>query len=472
MNALYVRVSTQEQAESGYSIEEQSDRLTKYCEAMNYGKSKLYTDAGFSGGSMDRPALQSMIRDVKAGKVERVIVYKLDRLSRSQLDTLYLIEKVFLENECDFVSMSENFDTGTPFGRAMIGILAVFAQLEREQIRERLQMGKYARAKEGKFNGSHQIPIGYDYKDGELVTNYFEKAQVIQIYEDYAAGMSPPAIADKLNAAGMYQKNGRWLPYTIRQIIDRKTYLGYSYYKGEWFKGSHEAFIPLELWERCQRIRQQKADEHKRHNRRSGKANSYLGGFCICKRCGEKYFRAMQYTHGKEKAYFYKCGTKSGKIMKEYRRAPSCDNKNWKCEELERIIFGEIEKLATEPDTMNGSYARISADREKAIGAELKEIERKTDRLMDLYTDGAIPKGQLNTRIHALADQREKLAAELEGIAEKRKEKTSPEAALPLVRSFGDVIRNGDLDEARAVIGSLIDKIELDGDDVKIYWRF
>ena len=127
MIAIYVRVSTQEQAQNGYSVEEQTERLKKYSEAIGRNDFKIYTDGGFSGGNTDRPALQELINDIKSHLIDKVIVYKLDRLSRSQLDTLYLIEKVFLANDCDFVSISENFDTSTPFGKAMIGILAVFA---------------------------------------------------------------------------------------------------------------------------------------------------------------------------------------------------------------------------------------------------------------------------------------------------------------------------------------------------------
>lgn len=179
--ALYPRVSTQEQALNGHSIDEQIERMNKYCEAMGWQVYKTYTDAGYSGANTDRPALKRMIKDIEAGKIDKVLVYKLDRLSRSQLDTLYLIEKVFLANNTDFVSMSENFDTSTPFGRAMIGILAVFAQLEREQIKERMMMGKEARAKKGHYHGSNCYPIGYDYIDGHLVPLEFEAIQIKMI---------------------------------------------------------------------------------------------------------------------------------------------------------------------------------------------------------------------------------------------------------------------------------------------------
>ena len=146
---------------------------------------ETFVDPGFSGGDTDRPGLKAMIKTVETSDIDKVVVYKLDRLSRSQKDTLFLIEDVFLKNNTDFVSMNENFDTSTPFGRAMIGILAVFAQLEREQIKERMSMGKEARAKEGKWHGGATEPIGYDYDPvTELLNvNEYEAMQVKELFE-------------------------------------------------------------------------------------------------------------------------------------------------------------------------------------------------------------------------------------------------------------------------------------------------
>ena len=176
--AIYVRVSTQEQAVEGYSISEQIDRLTKFCEAHSWKIYKVYTDPGFSGGNMNRPSLQKLFADCTQKRFDTVLVYKLDRLSRSQKDTLYIIEDLFLTNHVDFISMSENFDTSTPFGRAMIGILSVFAQLEREQIKERMAMGREGRAKQGKWHGGGNVPIGYDFINDYLIPNEYEAAQV------------------------------------------------------------------------------------------------------------------------------------------------------------------------------------------------------------------------------------------------------------------------------------------------------
>lgn len=471
MIALYPRVSTAEQAENGHSIDEQTERMKKYCEAMGWKNIRVYTDAGYSGGNTDRPALQKLIRDVEAGKVERVLVYKLDRLSRSQLDTLYLIEKVFLAHGCEFVSMTENFDTGTPFGRAMVGILAVFAQLEREQIKERMHIGKEARAKQGKFHGSAQVPIGYDYIDGELVTNEFEKAQIIQIFEDYAAGINPPTIANRLNDAGLYQKNGKWLSYTVRQILSRKTYLGYTYFGGEWYKGTHEAFISEDLFNRVQAIRQRRADDHNEHNRRSGKAVSYLGGFLYCAKCGAKYNRFHYYGKNGKKYPIYKCISRAQK-SKEYNKDPHCRNKVWKEGELDALIFGEIRKLAIDPAYFDAVVSDNEDTRADTMTAKIADIDAKVSRLMDLYTEGEIPKAELSDRIRSLHEQRDKLAESLAIIQKEQNKKTTVADALPLVRGFGDVLDRGSFDEIRATLGALIEKIMLDDESVKIFWRF
>lgn len=121
--ALYPRVSGHEQ-EDNYSIPEQIDRMKKYCESKDWTVYKIYTDAGYSGATLERPALQQLIRDAEQKKFDMVLVYKLDRLSRSQKDTLFLIEDVFEKYEIGFSSMTENFDTSTPHGKFIIGILS------------------------------------------------------------------------------------------------------------------------------------------------------------------------------------------------------------------------------------------------------------------------------------------------------------------------------------------------------------
>ena len=197
ITAIYIRVSTEAQREEGYSIEAQTEALTAYCTAKGWRTYELYIDGGYSGSSLERPAIQRLIHDVKNSRIERVLVYKLDRLSRSQKDTLYLIEDILNPHEVDFISLNESMDTGSPMGRLMLGILSAFAQLERENIRERTRMGMAERVKAGYWMGGGKIPYGYDYdaERGILVPNG-DADTVARMYRWYLQGYSPAEIAE------------------------------------------------------------------------------------------------------------------------------------------------------------------------------------------------------------------------------------------------------------------------------------
>ena len=463
--ALYPRVSTQEQIE-GYSIGEQTERMRKYCDAMGWTVYNVYTDAGFSGANTDRPALQRMIKDIQQHKIDKVLVYKLDRLSRSQLDTLYLIEKVFLANGCDFVSMNENFDTSTPFGRAMIGILAVFAQLEREQIKERMTMGLDARAKEGKYHGSSTIPIGYDYVDGALVVNEFEAMQVVKAHELYLSGMGIQAICDQFNESGLIHKHGKWWSLTMRNVLGKKTYLGYVYWKGNWYKGVHEPIVSQELFDRVTELKDNKHKNYLDHNRRTGMASSYLGGFVYCARCGAKYIKCAHYNTFKDRREvvpLYKCSSRAKKT-KASVVDPNCRNKIWGMDELNNLIFDEIRKLKIEP------YEPLPVqDETPVITAEIAKLDEQIARLMDLYSVGEMPLEILQSRIHDLNDRKTKLESELDKPADKG---IPVDHAIEYAQLFDEILDSGDLATIRNVIGILINKIVVDGDDITIHWNF
>lgn len=459
MIALYTRVSTQEQKEHGHSIAEQQDRMKKYCDAMGWTIFKVYTDAGFSGSNTDRPSLQRLIKDVKAHKIDRVLVYKLDRLSRSQKDTLFLIEDVFLQNGCDFVSMSENFDTSSPFGRAMIGILAVFAQLEREQIKERMTMGREARAKMGKYTGSWRHPIGYDYIDGELVVNEFEKLQIQYIFENYASGKGLAKIAEELNESGMTHKYGNWTENVVRSLLDRKTYIGYIKFGNEWFKGTHEPIISEELFEAVQMVKQSKKDANG-HNA-FGSPVSYLGGMITCAKCGDRYYK---YSLG-SKSYRYDWYCCKNRYPKKKHTGHECKNQSYKMQELDDLIFDEIRKLKFETPRK----PRKTSNKAPVISDRINDLEKQIDRLMELYAVGDMPLDKVEKKLHEVNEQKKRLEAELET---QNEQQFTIEDAKRLVENFDDVLEHGTLEDVRSVIRALIDHIEIDGEDIRIHWNF
>lgn len=476
---LYVRVSTTEQATEGYSINEQIERLKMYCEAMGWEVVEVFVDPGYSGGNIDRPGLRSMMKLIEKENIDKVVVYKLDRLSRSQKDTLYLIEDVFLSNGTDFVSMNENFDTSSPFGRAMIGILAVFAQLEREQIKERMAMGKEARAKEGKWHGGGTDPIGYDYDPAteKLNINEYEAMQIKELFDLFLAGTPLRTIERMFKEKGYTHKHGTHDPKSMRRILRSKLYLGYTKHRGKWYEGEHTAIITEEMHEKSVKLLDQRAEDYKLTGVKAGAQTTYLGGFLQCTHCGGKYAKNTWNTRKDgTKPVHYSCYSRSRK-MKKMIKDPNCMNRHWKAEELEKVIFDEIKKLGLNPELIRKIREESKQKREDdpnkihAIERELDSIDDKISRFMDLYGIGKFTIDQVSSKIDPLNEQRKRLQKELETL-NAATGRLSVEDAIEITATFEDVLEEGDFEEIRSTIGSLIYYIDLDNDLVKIHWKF
>ena len=476
---IYVRVSTQEQAKEGYSIGEQIERLQKYCEAMGWEIVETFIDPGYSGGDTDRPGLQAMIKTVKTTDVDKVVVYKLDRLSRSQKDTLFLIEDVFLANNADFVSMSENFDTSTPFGRAMIGILAVFAQLEREQIKERMSMGKEARAKEGKWHGGATEPIGYDYDPATelLNVNEYEAMQVRELFSLFLDGVPLRKVEMMFSEKGYTHKHGTWDPKAMRRILRSKVYLGYNKHKDEWHKGEHTPIIDEATYGAAVNLLDQRAEHYKMTGVKPGAQTTYLGGLIHCAHCSGKYTKQM----GKKRKdgtapMYYVCYSRGGKVKKMIKD-PNCKNKNWKMEDLDEIICTEIRNLGLEPELIE----KIKKEKQEQktdepnkiaiIEKELDKIETRISRFMDLYGEGIFTIDQVNSKVKPLNEERKGLQKELESL-NAAAGRLSVEDAKEITASFEEVLEGGDFNEIRATIEALMYYIEVDNEQYKIHWKF
>lgn len=471
--ALYPRVSTLEQARDGYSIKEQIDRMTKYCEAKGWKVYKIYTDAGHSGADTDRPGLQALMKDAEFKRFNIVLVYKLDRLSRSQKDTLTLIEDIFLPNEVDFVSMTENLDTTTPFGRAMVGILSVFAQLEREQIKERMEVGKVGRAKAGKWCGSPCTPIGYDMVDGELEVNEYEAMQIQELFRLFNLRISQRRVAKMLHDKGYTTKNGgSWSgKHFLRPILENKHYIGMVSYRDEWHEGIHTPIIDKETFDKAQQIlRERDADTDSREPR----INSSFAGMIHCAHCGNKYFfrRACGKKQGDLTYYTcYKRTANTGK-WKDIPKEERCKNKNWKAPELESKIIGEIRKLALHPDEfVADTHEDTDAGKISILKKRIDDLDSQISKLMDLYSIGGINFESVQKKMEPLINEKEGLAVEIRNI-EVKNDKMTKDEAVEIASSLCDIIDDGSVDEVRFLIKELIEKVEIEEEKIHIHWKF
>lgn len=476
--AIYVRVSTDIQVD-GYSIDEQIERLEKYCQARDWIIYDKYIDPGFSGSNINRPAMLKMITDIRDNKIDLVLVYKLDRLSRSQKDTLYLIEEEFLPNSVDFISMTENFDTSTPFGKAMIGILSVFAQLERENIKTRLAMGHVGRAKAGYWRGGSNPPIGYDFIDGKLVVNEYEALQVQLIFKMFLDGETINGISKYMhehykNKYSSYKDSSQ-----TGTILKNKLYIGKIKYKGKEYDGVHEPIIDDETFNRVQARYKEISSKWSEHYRSPYHGKYLLSGLLFCGNCGARYFVATSRRKDKRYAY-YKCYSRDGNS--QMKKIDGCKNPNYKVEVLDQAVLDEIKKLKLDPDYIDQI---IAADRSEDLGEnndllilknKLTEIENKINKLMDLYTLGTIPFSDIGDRIKPLYEEKDQLETEIQKyqVQIKTPDVLSKSDTKDILNRYADQIDTADLSVKRELVQALIRKIEIGSErnTIKIYWKF
>lgn len=473
--ALYVRVSTTSQLEEGYSIEEQKAKLESYCDIKDWHVYKVYTDGGFSGSTTERPALEQLIQDAQSKLFDTVLVYKLDRLSRSQKDTLYLIEDVFLKNNIEFVSLLENFDTSTPFGRAVIGLLSVFAQLEREQIKERMQLGKLGRAKSGKSMMWSKTSYGYDYdkETGTLTVNEYEALAVKEIYSSYLAGMSITKLRDKINEE--YPKKPAWSYRTIRGILANPVYCGFNQYKGQTFQGTHKAIISLDDFEQTQRElakRQQTAKELS--NPRPFQAKYMLSGLAQCGYCHaplKVILGAVRKDGSRFKRYeCYQRHPRKTKGVTVYNDNKKCDSGYYDMDLLEHYVLTRIAQLQNDPDKIKELFSDDTSPAvdKQAIQKQIDSLTLKLSKLNDLYLDDRITLDELRAKSSDFIKQRTALEEETKKASTDkqagRKDKIEKllDASSVLEMSY---------DNQKVIVRELIDKVQVTSDKIVIRWK-
>lgn len=220
-------MSTEEQAKDGFSVNAQKDKLTKYAEINEWNIVDYYIDEGISGKNIkDRTEVNRLINDIKEGKIENVLIYKLDRLTRSMKDLLYLID-LFEKYNCNFNSQTEKIDSSNAVGRMFIKIIGIFAEFERENLAERVTLGYEQKTKEGNYTNCNGV-YGYDYiKGGNLVVNKEEAYYVRKIFKWYLNGDSMLKIAIKLRELNVPTKRGgKWNQSTINSILNNPLYIG------------------------------------------------------------------------------------------------------------------------------------------------------------------------------------------------------------------------------------------------------
>lgn len=246
--AIYSRVSTEEQAKEGLSVEAQIDKCKSFCNARDWKVFKIYKDAGYSAGSMNRPALELLLRDAEEKKFDIILVYKIDRFSRKLRDLILVLDSL-KEKNINFTSVTEQIDTTSAMGEAFFQIIGVFAQLERGMVKERVEMAFDRKIKLGE--SLSRAPFGYAYSNKKLIPDPENAEKIREIFEMWAQDISYKEICEKFKIP----------PSTLYQTIKNHTYLGKIKYKGKLYKGKHKALIDEELFNRANKIEKGENEE-------------------------------------------------------------------------------------------------------------------------------------------------------------------------------------------------------------------
>lgn len=321
--AIYTRKSTEEGLEQAFnSLDAQREAGEAFIASQQargwIAIAERYDDGGFSGANMERPALQRLLEDLYHGGIDCVLVYKVDRLSRSLLDFARLMER-FDRLGVSLVSVTQEFNTTTSMGRLTLNILLSFAQFEREIIGERTRDKLSAARRKGKWIGGWPV-LGYDIKDGRLMVNEQEAAQVRAIYR-IAAGASTLEAVVNACAAGGYQtkswtsRGGRAHPsgpfhrMTLRLLLSNVLYTGVVSHKGTVYPGEHQGIVDQQLWEQVnRRLQLRSASQRGKSHRRQP---TPLAGLLFCTECGNT-LRLTHTTRHRQRYQYYSCRVATG----------------------------------------------------------------------------------------------------------------------------------------------------------------
>jgi site-specific DNA recombinase len=486
--AIYTRKSTDEGLGQEFnSLDAQREAAEAYIASQKHegwiAQPDHYDDGGFTGGNMERPALRRLMSDIESGRIDCVIVYKVDRLSRSLLDFARLME-TFDKHSVRFGAVTQQLDTRSSLGRLSLNVLLSFAQFEREIIAERTRDKISAARRKGKWTGGSPV-LGYDVdaRGGRLVVNEDEAARVRAIFQLYLEYRSLVEVAREVNLRGWTTK--RWTTKDGREhrgrpmgkgdvykILTNVIYTGQVNHKGTIYAGEHTAIIDPAVF--------QKANERLAHNGITGgkevrnKYGALLRGLLHCDACGT----AMHHTYtskGARRYRYYVCGTA------QQRGWDACPSKSLSAQQIEDAVVMHVRELARNPQVVAETLREVqeqTAAGAADLGTELKAAERELRRLnVDLAKVAA--SGGNGMRVDRMADLQDRIGSLERRISEIRaelgaiaSEAVSEQEVAEALKAFDPVWKCLNTNEQTRIVRTLIERVGYDGRTGKVAVSF
>ncbi len=408
---LYQRISTDEDHQPT-SLKTQRERLARYCEAMEDWRIVAACEDQASGTSLDRPGLQQALDLAREKRIDLLLVYRVDRLSRKVRQLAGLCEEL---DQLDVVlkSATEPFDTGSPAGRMMLQMLGVFAEFEHATIVDRVTAGLERRVREGKWM-SGRTPYGYTRdKDTKLLVPDDVKAPVVRrIFDLYAEGkLGTTAIARTLDAeAALPPRKQGWSPNALQLILANPAYRGLVRWNGDTHPGLHEPLVDDETFEKAQEILRRRGEDASL--RRGNPSDFLLSGLVRCHHCGRAYVGTS--AHGRNGRYtYYACSTR-------YKYGPSkCNGDRLPKDRLEAAVLTQLAELYRDGQVIEQALADLAAVTESerpvlkeqlaSARAEIARVEGKLERYFEGFEEGRLAAELFQDRVRGHRDRLEAL---------------------------------------------------------------
>jgi DNA invertase Pin-like site-specific DNA recombinase len=378
--AVYTRKSTDEGLDKEFNtLDAQRDACEAYIASQRAEGWVLvrdrYDDGGFSGGTLERPALKRLLADIEQGLIDVIVVYKIDRLSRSLMDFAKLVE-TFEAHRVTFVSVTQSFNTTTSMGRLTLNILLSFAQFEREVIGERIRDKVAASKARGMWMGG-KVPLGYDVASRKLVVNEAEAARVRRVFELFVETASGVETVRRLQAEGVTSKSGKLLDKgDVYKALNLRTYIGEVTHKGNIYRGEHQAIVPRELWDRAHAILRE--SPRVRANRNRQQTPALLKGLIF----GPD-GRALSPTHCRKNGRLYRYYVAQRVLKGDGAVEDDGIVRRVSAAAIEAAVVEQVRALLRQPEVVVGTWLAALAEAPDLTEAEVREALGRLDPLWD-----------------------------------------------------------------------------------------
>lgn len=454
ITAIYLRVSTDTQAQEGYGLDFQFDAIKKYVKAYDIPNPVVFVDDGYTGVNIDRPAFKEMNRLMELGRVKFVITYSLDRIGRTQMIILKFLKEQCEKCHCDFFAVKDNIDSRSKqtYG-ILISILSIFAEFDHDAIVAKLTLGRQQRAMDGFWKGGGIAPVGYKYsKETNTLEVIPEDAiRVKKVFEMYnTKEYSPRLIAEALGFSS---------DVVVFNILKNRTYIGEITFRGEQYKGVHQRIIEDDVFYTAQDILKSRSVTRQ-------VSNYLLSSIVYCGNCNSK-MRYMKWGKGKNQRLKLFCYSKYGSTSPHVKVNPDCNNDMYDAKIVEEYVVQALLDFAVQyTDEIKKKNMSVD-DIAGKLTEEYEKLDAQYQRAVKAYT--ILGDDEMLKQAQEIQNNMKRLGREIETTKGKKSITSNIEERINMLRTLPDMWKEMTAKQKQNVVRELVQKVVITNGHIDVY---